>query len=251
MARVGCLLPTPRMTKPEPGAGALVCIPTFNERENLPLIVPEVLHALPMANVLIVDDNSPDGTGDLADQLAKADSRVHVLHREGKKGLGKAYLAAFEWALEKDYQFVFEFDADFSHKPEYLPGFLKLLEESADVVVGSRRISGGGVENWGPARRFISWGGSMYARTVLGIPVRDLTGGFNGFRRSALETIGLSEVTSTGYCFQVELKYRACKMGLNVVESPIIFPDRTRGESKMSSEIFLEAVSQVWKLRWK
>lgn len=233
----------------EKGAGAIICIPTYNELENLPLIVPAVLAAAPEAHVLIIDDNSPDGTGKLADQLAADDERIHVLHREGKKGLGKAYIAAFEWALSRDYSFIFEFDADFSHKPEYLPGFLRLLEEGADVVVGSRRIEGGGVENWGAARRFISWGGSMYARTVLGVPVRDLTGGFNGFRREALEAIGLDEVSSTGYSFQVELKYRACVRGLKVVESPIIFPDRTRGDSKMSKEIFLEAVKQVWKLR--
>lgn len=233
------------------GAGALICIPTFNERENLPLIVPEVLKVLPEANILIVDDNSPDGTGKLADEIAAKDDRVQVMHREGKKGLGKAYLAAFEWALEQDYEFIFEFDADFSHKPEYLPGLLALLHSEADVVVGSRRIAGGGVENWGASRRFISWGGSLYARTILGVPVRDLTGGFNGFRRDALEKINLSEVSSTGYCFQVELKYRACKAGLRVVESPIVFPDRTRGESKMSGEIVYEAVSQVWKLRRK
>ncbi|MBL4637292.1 MAG: polyprenol monophosphomannose synthase [Kofleriaceae bacterium] len=233
------------------GAGAIICIPTFNERENLPLIVPAVLEALPEANILVVDDNSPDGTGDLADEIANQDSRVHVLHREGKKGLGKAYLAAFEWALERDYEFIFEFDADFSHKPEYLPGLLELLRTEADVVVGSRRIAGGGVENWGLSRRFISWGGSLYARTILGVSVRDLTGGFNGFRRDALEKIGLEDVSSTGYCFQVELKYRACQAGLKVVESPIIFPDRVRGVSKMSGEIVYEAVSKVWKLRKK
>jgi dolichol-phosphate mannosyltransferase len=231
------------------GAGAVICIPTYNELENLPLIVPAVLESVPEAHILVVDDNSPDGTGQVADELAAKDDRIHVLHRKGKEGLGKAYLAAFQWALDKGYEFIFEFDADFSHKPEYIPGFLDRLKKDADVVVGSRRVSGGGVENWGAARRFISWGGSMYARTVLGVPIRDLTGGFNGFRRSALERIGLGEVSSTGYCFQVELKYRACKRGLRVVETPIVFPDRTRGESKMSSEIFLEAVKQVWKLR--
>lgn len=231
------------------GAGAVICIPTYNEIENLPLIVPAVLAAVPEAHVLVIDDNSPDGTGAAADALAESDERIHVMHREGKKGLGKAYLAAFEWALAADYQYIFEFDADFSHKPEYLPGFLALLADEADVVVGSRRIAGGGVENWGAARRFISWGGSMYARTVLGLPIRDLTGGFNGFRRDALVAIKLDQVTSTGYSFQVELKCRACRAGLRVVESPIVFPDRTRGDSKMSGDIFLEAVKQVWKLR--
>lgn len=240
---------TPEAEAAAQGVGAIVCIPTYNELENLPLIVPAVLAAVPQAQVLIIDDNSPDGTGQAADELAKADERIHVMHRPGKQGLGKAYLAAFEWALDKGYDFIFEFDADFSHKPEYLPVLLGLLAGDADVVVGSRRISGGGVENWGAARRFISWGGSMYARTVLQLPIRDLTGGFNGFRREALLAIELDKVTSTGYSFQVELKYRAFTKGLRVVESPIIFPDRTRGDSKMSGDIFLEAVKQVWKLR--
>jgi dolichol-phosphate mannosyltransferase len=231
------------------GASAVICIPTYNEIENLPLIVPAVLEQVPGAHVLVVDDNSPDGTGDLADEMAKDDERIHVLHREGKQGLGKAYLGAFAWALDRDYDYVFEFDADFSHDPKYLPKFIALLEDGADMVVGSRRVKGGGVENWGLHRRFISWGGSVYARVVLGLPIRDLTGGFNGFRRRTLENIGLAEVTSTGYCFQIELKYRACKRGFEVVESPIVFPDRTRGVSKMSGSIFMEAVVQVWRLR--
>ncbi|WP_428268667.1 polyprenol monophosphomannose synthase [Haliangium sp.] len=232
------------------GAGALICIPTYNEAENLPLIVPAVLAAVPEAHVLVADDDSPDGTGRLADALAADDPRVHVLHRRGKEGLGKAYLAAFAWALAREYRFVFELDADFSHDPGYLPGFLGLLDGGpADVVVGSRRVPGGGVRDWDALRRFVSWGGSMYARTILGVPVRDLTGGYNGFRREVLEGIGLDEVTSTGYCFQIELKYRALKRGFRVVERPIVFPDRTRGESKMSGAIFMEAVTQVWRLR--
>ncbi|ACY13063.1 polyprenol monophosphomannose synthase [Haliangium ochraceum] len=231
------------------GAGALICIPTYNEAENLPLIVPAVLTAVPEAHVLVIDDASPDGTGQIADALARDSEQVHVLHRAGKEGLGRAYLAAFEWALARDYRFVFEFDADFSHDPGYLPGFVALLEDEADVIVGSRRIPGGGVENWGALRRFVSWGGSMYARTILGVPVRDLTGGFNGFRREALAGLGLEDVSSTGYCFQIELKYRALKRGYRVLEQAIVFPDRVRGVSKMSGEIFLEAVRQVWKLR--
>lgn len=237
------------MASEHSGAGALICIPTYNEAENLPLIVPAVLAAVPEAHVLVADDASPDGTGALADALAAADPRVHVLHRQGKEGLGKAYLAAFAWALERDYRYVFEFDADFSHDPGYLPGFVGTLAEEADMVVGSRRIPGGGVENWGALRRFISWGGSVYARTILQVPTRDLTGGFNGFRREVLERIGLDQVTSTGYCFQIELKYRAIKHGFRVVERPIVFPDRVRGVSKMSGSIFMEAVVQVWKLR--
>ena len=231
------------------GAGALICIPTYNEAENLPLIVPAVLQAVPQAHVLVADDRSPDGTGAIADALAEQDQRVHVLHRRGKEGLGKAYLAAFAWALVRDYRYVFELDADFSHDPKYLPGFIAALEQEADVVVGSRRIPGGGVTNWGAVRRFVSWGGSVYARTILQVPVRDLTGGFNGFRREVLERIGLPEVSSTGYSFQIELKYRALKHGFRVIERPIVFPDRVRGVSKMSGSIFMEAVVQVWKLR--
>jgi dolichol-phosphate mannosyltransferase len=231
------------------GAGALVCIPTYNEAENLPRIVPAVLNAVPAAHVLVADDRSPDGTGDLADEIAAGDERVHVLHRSGKEGLGKAYLAAFAWALERDYRYIFEFDADFSHDPKYLPAFVRALEDGADMVVGSRRVTGGGVENWGPLRRFISWGGSLYARTILKVPIRDLTGGFNGFRREVLEIMDLEGVGSTGYCFQIELKYRALKHGFKVVELPIVFPDRVHGVSKMSGSIFMEAVAQVWRLR--
>jgi dolichol-phosphate mannosyltransferase len=231
------------------GDGALICIPTYNEIENLPLIVPAVLEAVPRAHILVVDDNSPDGTGKLADEMAAKDARIKVMHRKGKEGLGKAYLAAFAWAIEHGYRFVFEFDADFSHKPDYLPVFIGALASDADMVIGSRRVKGGGVENWGLHRRLISWGGSFYSRAVLGIPVRDLTGGFNGFRRETLQGINLGEVTSSGYCFQIELKFRAIRGGFNVVEAPIIFPDRVHGKSKMSGKIFAEALKQVWKLR--
>ncbi len=237
------------MKEAHKGAGALICIPTYNEAENLPRIVPAVLAEVPEAHVLVVDDSSPDGTGALADELSQDDERVHVLHRKGKEGLGKAYLAAFAWALARDYRYVFEFDADFSHNPEYLPSFVAALEEGTEVVIGSRRVRGGGVENWGLSRRFISWGGSVYARTILGVDVRDLTGGFNGFRREVLETLDLPRVSSTGYCFQIELKYRAVKRGFRVLELPIVFPDRVHGVSKMNSSIFLEAVVQVWRLR--
>lgn len=243
------------MTGPGPqkalpgGAGTIICIPTYNEAENLPLIVPAVLDAVPEAHILVCDDDSPDGTGALADALAERDPRVHVLHRSGKQGLGRAYLAAFAWALERDYDHIFEFDADFSHDPSYLPRFITALAERADVVVGSRRVPGGGIENWGPLRRLVSWGGSTYARLVLGVPVRDLTGGFNGFRREVLERIGLDQVRSTGYCFQIELKYRALACGFRVLELPIVFPDRIHGESKMSGAIFMEAAVNVWRLR--
>ena len=231
------------------GDGAIICIPTYNERENIERIVPAVLAEAPSANILIIDDSSPDGTGELADKLAESEARVHVLHRQGKEGLGKAYLAAFEWAVEKGYELVVEFDADFSHNPKYLPELFSRLEKT-DVVVCSRRVKGGGVENWGWHRRLLSWGGSFYARTILGVSVKDLTGGFNGFHRQALEKIDYKTIESTGYAFQIEIKYRCLKSGLQVEEMPIVFPDRTHGESKMSSNIMFEAMVQVWKLRF-
>ena len=228
----------------------LICIPTYNESQNVAAIVSAVFDAVPDANVLVVDDNSPDGTGRIADALAETDGRLHVLHRQFKQGLGKAYLDAFAWALEQGYDIIFEFDADFSHNPNYLPSLITVLQSgAADVVVGSRRVKGGGVLNRRPHRRLISWGGSVYARLILGIHIYDLTGGFNGFRREALEKIELDKVESTGYCFQIELKYRSVKKGLRVIEHPIIFPDRIKGTSKMSNAIFSEAFLQVLKLR--
>jgi len=238
------------MSETPTGKQTLICIPTYNEKENIEKIVPAVLAEVPDAQVLIVDDNSPDGTGDIADTMAKEDSRIHVLHRKAKEGLGRAYLAAFNWALEHDYQYVFEFDADFSHNPTYLPVFLGRLQNDADVVIGSRRVEGGGVENWGAMRRFISWGGSFYARSILGVNVMDLTGGFNGFKRHVLETLDLGAIATAGYGFQIEIKYRSVKEGFAVVEEPIIFPDRVLGKSKMSKKIFFEAMMQVWKMRF-
>ncbi len=237
------------MNNDSAGSGSLVCIPTYNEKENIEKIVPAVLDRLPKANVLVIDDNSPDGTGEIADAMAHADERIHVLHREGKEGLGKAYLAGFNWALRRNYKIIFEFDADFSHNPDYLPAFLKELR-TADVVVGSRRIEGGGVENWGAGRRFLSWGGSFYARTILHVPVRDLTGGFNAFKREVLETIGLEDIQTSGYGFQIEIKYRAIMKGFKLVEFPIVFPDRVLGRSKMDRRIMMEAMWNVWKIRF-
>jgi dolichol-phosphate mannosyltransferase len=231
------------------GAGALVCIPTYNERENIGVVVPAVRAALPQAHILVVDDRSPDGTGALADGMAAADPAVHVLHRTNREGLGRAYLAAFRWALQRDYDLVFEFDADLSHDPTYLPRFVARLRADADVVVGSRRIPGGGVRNWSLSRRLISAGGSLYARTVLGVPVRDLTGGFNGFRRAVLAAIDLDSIRTSGYGFQIELKVRALRRGFRVVELPIIFTDRVAGTSKMSARIALEALLLVPRLR--
>jgi dolichol-phosphate mannosyltransferase len=230
------------------GSKTLVCIPTYNERENIERIVPAVLEQVPAANVLVIDDNSPDGTGELADRLASNDERVHVLHRQRKQGLGKAYIAGFKWGMDRNFTHVIEFDADFSHNPKYLPEMLDRLG-GADVVIGSRRVPGGGVENWSLLRKIISSCGSIYARTVLGIPVYDLTGGFNGFHTSALKTIDFESIAASGYMFQIEIKYRAVKKGLKVVEMPIVFPDRVHGTSKMSGRIFGEALIAVIKLR--
>lgn len=231
------------------GSGALVCVPTYNEAENLPLVLERLREHAPRAHVLVCDDNSPDGTGALADRLAAGDERVHVMHRSGKQGLAKAYLAGFAWGLERDYEAIVQMDADLSHDPARLPGFLEALAGPADVVVGSRRVPGGGIENWGPVRHFVSWGGSTYARLLLGVPTRDLTTGYNGWRREVLESIGLEDVASSGYCFQIELKYRALQRGFRVLEVPIVFPNRVHGVSKMDLPIFLEALVNVWKLR--
>lgn len=230
------------------GRGALICIPTYNERENISDIIPAIFSEVSAVNVLVIDDNSPDGTGEIVRRMADGDPRLHVLHRTKKAGLGKAYLAGFSWGLEKGYQIIVEFDADFSHRPSYLPEMFERLSH-VDAVVGSRRIKGGGVENWGIHRRLLSYGGSLYARTVLGVPVRDLTGGFNGFHRSVLEGIEYKSIESTGYAFQIEIKYRCIKAGFRLEEMPIVFPDRTRGESKMSASIMGEAMKQVLRLK--
>jgi dolichol-phosphate mannosyltransferase len=229
---------------------ALVCIPTYNERENLEGIVKAVLAADGRTEVLVVDDNSPDRTGDLADALAASEPRVHVLHRAKKEGLGRAYLAAFGWALARPYALVVEMDADWSHPPHYLPELLDRAEAGADLVLGSRYVPGGGTVNWGWMRRLISRGGSLYARAVLGLGVRDLTGGFKCFRRRVLESIDLAAVHSTGYAFQIELTYRALRNGFRVEEMPIVFEDRRVGQSKMSRRIVVEALTMVWKLRF-
>ena len=226
---------------------ACVVLPTYNERENVPQIVPAILAASPAVDVLVVDDNSPDGTGALADALAARDRRVRVLHRPRKEGLGRAYLAGFAEALRSGYGRIMEMDADFSHDPARLP---VLLATDADVVLGSRYVAGGGTVNWGLGRRILSRGGSLYARTILGVPVRDLTGGFKCFRRKALERLDLGSVRSSGYAFQIELTFRAIRRGLKVVEVPITFADRRVGKSKMSRRIVAEALWMVWKIRF-
>ncbi len=226
---------------------ACVVLPTYDERENLPQVVPQILAASPLVDVLVVDDNSPDGTGAIADGLARWDPRVRVLHRERKEGLGRAYLAGFAEALKRGYGRILEMDADFSHDPARLPA---LLAADADVVLGSRYVEGGGTVNWGVGRRLLSRGGSLYARLILGLPVRDLTGGFKCFRREVLESLDLASVRSTGYAFQIELTYRALRRGFRVVEVPITFVDRRVGRSKMSRRIVAEALWMVWKLRF-
>lgn len=226
----------------------LVLIPTYNERENLARIVPAILAALPDAHVLIVDDNSPDGTGALADVLAARDRRVRVLHRRRKEGLGRAYVAAFHAALAGPYARVLMMDADFSHDPAYLPA-LRDAARDADVVVGSRYAPGGGVRGWGPLRHLVSRGGNLYARLVLGMPQRDLTGGFRCWRRGVLEALGLDTLRSDGYAFQIETLYRAHLFGFRIREVPIVFRDRSVGRSKMSLAIVAEAWPRVIELR--
>jgi dolichol-phosphate mannosyltransferase len=224
---------------------ALVIIPTYNEREK---IVSEVLQQDSRLQVLIVDDNSPDGTGQLADQLARNHKKVLVLHRQKKAGLGQAYVAGFKCALEKNFDYVFEMDADFSHDPKYLPEFLKAIEK-ADLVLGSRYISGVNVVNWPMSRLLLSYFANIYARWITGLPVKDSTGGFKCYRRSVLEKISLDQIKSEGYSFQIETTFRAWKKGFRIVEIPIIFVDRKQGESKMSKRIVREAMWMVWKLR--
>ncbi|MFN3200641.1 MAG: polyprenol monophosphomannose synthase [Bradymonadia bacterium] len=229
---------------------ALIIVPTFNERENLPPLLAQIFDVVPTVHVLVVDDNSPDGTGAVADEIADADERVHVLHRTNKEGLGRAYIAGFKWALERDYVLIFEMDADFSHEPTRLPEFIKAARD-ADLILGSRWVSGGGTENWPLRRQIMSRGGSLYAGTVLGLGarVRDLTGGFKCFHRRVLEAIELDDIQAVGYGFQVELTWRAIRKGFKVVEIPIHFADRRAGDSKMTTRIFVEALMLVWKLR--
>ena len=229
---------------------ALVVVPTYNERVNLPLIVPLVLQQDACIEVLVVDDNSPDGTGRLADEMAASNPRIHVLHRPGKAGLGKAYLAGFRWALERDYDFIFEMDADFSHDPKFLPEFLQAIE-TADLVIGSRYRAGVNVINWPISRLLLSLGANEYARRVTGLPLTDSTGGFKCFRRRVLEAIDFEKVKSNGYSFQIEMNFRAWKQGFRVVEIPIVFTDRVEGQSKMNKRIVREAIWMVWWLRIK
>ena len=229
---------------------ALVIVPTYNERFNIARLIPAILAQDPSLEILVVDDGSPDGTGAIVDSIAANNPRVHIIHREGKLGLGTAYIEGFRWALERKYDLVFEMDADFSHNPELLPEFLQMIKE-ADVVLGSRYQDGRvNVVNWPMSRLFLSYAANVYARAVTGLPISDTTGGFKCFRRNVLESIDLNSVKSNGYEFQIEMSFRAWKRGFRLIEIPIIFVDRTEGVSKMSKKIVREAVWMVWRLRW-
>jgi dolichol-phosphate mannosyltransferase len=227
---------------------ALVIIPTYNEKENVEPLLERIFANAPSVEVLIVDDSSPDGTGAIADQAAAKDPRVHVMHRAGKLGLGSAYVAGFRYALDRDYEAVFEMDADFSHNPESLPVFLQELE-NADLVLGSRYLYGVTVVNWPLKRLILSYSANVYSRVITGMRVKDLTGGFKCFRRRVLEAIDWSRVRSDGYAFQIEITFKAWRKGFRIREIPILFVDRKAGESKMSRRIVYEAVWMVWRLR--
>jgi len=228
---------------------ALVVIPTYNEASNLPTLVPQVLAQDPRLEILVVDDNSPDGTGPLVDELARTNPRVHVLHREAKLGLGTAYLTGFRWALERGYEYVFEMDADFSHDPAHLPEFLRVAA-NADLVLGSRYLGGKvTVVNWPIGRLMLSYWANVYARWVTGLRIWDLTGGFKCFHRRVLEALDLSQVRSNGYAFQIEMSVRAWRNGFKLAEVPIVFVDRTVGQSKMNRKIVREAIWIVPRLR--
>ena len=227
---------------------AMVVIPTYNERDNIGRLIPEILRQDPGVQVLVVDDNSPDGTGALVDDIAAADSRIHVLHRSGKLGLGSAYREGFKWALERGADYIVEMDADFSHDPGVLPVFFEKMKES-DVVIGSRYLNGVSVVNWPIRRLILSYCASVYTRVITGLHLHDCTSGFKCFRRSVLEAIDLQGVRSDGYSFQIEMNYRCMEQGFCLGEVPIIFIDRHAGSSKMSKRIVREAIFMVWKLK--
>jgi dolichol-phosphate mannosyltransferase len=229
---------------------ALVIVPTYNERENITRLIDAVLYQDPSIDVLVIDDGSPDGTGQLADEIAAVNPRVNVIHRPSKMGLGTAYLAGFKWALQRSYAYILEMDADFSHDPAHLPQFLTSIQD-ADLVLGSRYREGRvTVVNWPVARLLLSYFANVYARIVTGLQLYDATGGFKCFRRAVLEAINLDDVRSNGYAFQIEMSFRAWRRGFRIVEIPIVFVDRTEGVSKMSKRIVREAIWMVWRLRW-
>jgi dolichol-phosphate mannosyltransferase len=227
----------------------VVVIPTYNEAENIGLILPEIHAVVPAADILVVDDSSPDGTGALVERMAAGDPRIRLLSRPGKQGLGKAYVAGFKDCIARGYDTIVQMDCDFSHPPRYLADLLACLEK-ADMVIGSRYVKGGETESWPLKRKILSMGGNLYARTILGVPVIDLTGGFKAWRREVLQAIDLDAVGAAGYAFQMEMNFRTHRLGFRIVETPITFPDRTRGESKLGSGIFWESLKMPWRLRF-
>lgn len=227
---------------------SLIIIPTYNEIENIEPLILKIHSVLPEVSILVIDDNSRDGTAEKVEKIKSADSRVNLIRRPGKLGLGTAYITGFKYAIEKGYDFIFEMDGDFSHDPAYLPEFLEAAKE-ADLVIGSRYVPGGGVVNWSFFRKLISIGGSIYSRIILSMPYKDLTGGFKCFRRETLIAIPLDDVFSEGYSFQIEMTYRVHRKGMRIKEIPIIFKERAGGKSKMSKTIFIEAIFRVWQIR--
>lgn len=226
---------------------SLIIIPTYNERESLPTVMDRLRRAVPAGDVLVVDDNSPDGTGDMADAMSAADPQIHVLHRTEKNGLGQAYIAGFRWGLEQGYEILVEMDADCSHQPEQLPLLLDAVEQGADMAIGSRYVPGGRTENWPLQRQLISRGGNIYSRVLLGTSIHDITGGFRAYRDTTLRALDLDSVRSRGYCFQIDLAWRAERLGLKIVEVPITFVEREEGASKMSNDVTVEAATSVAK----
>lgn len=229
---------------------ALIIVPTYNERNNIARLIGQILEQGDNFEVLVVDDASPDGTGEIVRELSESDQRIHLLPRPGKLGLGTAYVDGFKWALARDYEYMFEMDADFSHDPKHLPEFMEAIRD-ADLVIGSRYRQGRvTVANWPMSRLFLSYSANIYARAITGLDIDDATGGFKCFRRKVLEAIDLSSVKSNGYAFQIEMSFRARQKGFKIIEIPIVFYDRTEGESKMSKKIVREAIFMVWRLRW-
>ena len=228
---------------------SIVIIPTFNEKENIAQLIPQLFQIEKEISILVVDDNSPDGTAQVVKEMQSRFPNLHLLSRAGKEGLGRAYIAGFQWALEKAYDFIVEMDADFSHRPQDLSKMLKAAEDH-DFVIGSRYVPGGSTINWTWMRKLISRGGSLYSRLILGYPIRDWTGGFNGWKAKVLRALDLPTIRSNGYSFQIELKYKACRKGFQFQEVPIVFADRVVGQSKMSSKIVIEAFYRVWQIRF-
>lgn len=230
---------------------SIIVIPTYNEAMNIAQLLEDILTIDERFDILVVDDNSPDGTANIVKDFIKETDRVQILEREGKLGLGTAYIAGFKTVLEQNYRYILQMDADFSHQPHYLPILLSIAEHQADVIIGSRYVRGGGVKNWSPLRQLISRGGSFYTRLILGLPIKDCTGGFKCFRKKVLDSIDFSQISSDGYSFQVEMNYQCHQNKFNILEFPIIFPDRVAGTSKMSGNIVKEAALRVLALRWQ